>query len=122
MPNENTILIWGAGAIGGTLFAAWATELLYRQARSLPTPPPSWVTFDLDATVLVTTIGVTVGGSEDRDRVPDFDRPIETGGTGYVEYASGPSGVRVHYADHVVTKLEPYTPAGGLRKRVTVGR
>ncbi len=51
------------GAVAGTLFAVWATEALYRQARSLPAPPPSWVTFDLDWRVLATTIGVTVGAA-----------------------------------------------------------
>lgn len=58
-----SLMLSAAGAIGGTLFTIWATEVLYRQARSLPTPPPSWVTFDLDATVLVATIGVTVGAA-----------------------------------------------------------
>jgi hypothetical protein len=69
------------------------------------------------------SINITVGGEgEDPNRIPDFDRPVETTGTGYVEYASGTSGVRIHYTDHVVTKVEPYTPTGGLRKRVTVSQ
>jgi hypothetical protein len=67
-------------------------------------------------------IGITIGGSEDPNRIPDFDRPVETDGTGFVEYSSGTSGVRIHYTDHVVTKVEPYTPTGGLRKRVTVSQ
>ncbi len=67
-------------------------------------------------------IGITIGGSEDPNRIPDFDRPVETDGTGFVEYSSGTSGVRIHYTDHVVTKVEPYTSTGGLRKRVTVSQ
>lgn len=69
------------------------------------------------------SINITIGGEpDDPDRFGDFDAPIETSGTGYVEYASGTSGVRIHYTDHVVTKVEPYTPTGGLRKRVMVSQ
>lgn len=45
---ENLVLA-AAGSVGGTLFAWWATGALLRQARSIPTPPPAWVNFDLDA-------------------------------------------------------------------------
>ena len=58
-----SLLLSVAGAAGGTAFALWATDIIYRQARSLPTPPPSWVTFDLDGNVLFATIGVTVGAA-----------------------------------------------------------
>ena len=51
------------GAVGGTLFAMWATDVLLQQARALRAPPPAWVTFDLDWRVLATTIGVTVGAA-----------------------------------------------------------
>jgi predicted permease len=54
-----SLVLAACGAAGGTLFAAWATDVLLRQARTLPTPPPSWVTFDLDWRVLALTIGVT---------------------------------------------------------------
>ncbi len=58
-----SLALAAAGAIGGTLFALWATDALFRQARALATPPPSWVTFDLDGGVLAVTIGVTVGAA-----------------------------------------------------------
>jgi len=51
------------GAVAGTLFALWATDGLLRQARTLRTPPPAWVTFDLDGRVLALTILVTVGAA-----------------------------------------------------------
>jgi predicted permease len=52
-----------AGAAAGTLFTLWATDVLLGQARSLRSPPPSWVTFDVDWRVLGVTIGVTVGAA-----------------------------------------------------------
>lgn len=76
--------------------------------RNEPTTPPRKMTIAL--------------GVEGEQHIPDFDRPVETDGEGYVEYASGSTGVRIHYANHVVTKVEPYTPTGGLRKRVTIGQ
>jgi predicted permease len=51
------------GAVGGSLFALWATDALLGQTRALRAPPPSWVTFDLDWRVLAVTILVTVGAA-----------------------------------------------------------
>ena len=59
-----------AGAVGGTLFAMWATDVLLQQARALRAPPPAWVTFDLDWRMLATTIGVTVGAAQLSGLVP----------------------------------------------------
>jgi putative ABC transport system permease protein len=58
-----SLALSAAGAAGGTLFATWATGILYGQARSLTTPPPAWVTFDLDGNVLAATISITVGAA-----------------------------------------------------------
>jgi predicted permease len=55
------LLLAGGGAAGGTLFAWWATGALLRQARSIPTPPPAWVTFDLDGRVLAAICLVAAG-------------------------------------------------------------
>lgn len=57
---ENLVLA-AAGAAGGTLFASWATGALLRQARSIPTPPPAWVNFDLDGRALVVISLVAAG-------------------------------------------------------------
>jgi predicted permease len=58
-----SLALAAAGAAAGTLFALWATDAVLRQARALPTPPPSWVTFTVDWGVLGVTIGVTVGAA-----------------------------------------------------------
>jgi putative ABC transport system permease protein len=57
---ENLVLAAG-GAAGGTLFAWWATGALLRQARSIPTPPPAWVTFDLDGRALFVICLIAAG-------------------------------------------------------------
>ena len=59
---ENLMLA-GAGAAGGTLFATWATDALHQRASSFPTPLPAWVSFDLDGRVLAATIAVSVGAA-----------------------------------------------------------
>ncbi len=58
-----SLALAAAGALGGTLFALWATDGLLRQARSLRAPPPAWVTFALDGRVLALTILVTVAAA-----------------------------------------------------------
>ena len=52
-----------AGAVGGILLTLWAGAFLLQQARALRTPPPAWVTFDIDGRVLGLTILVTVGAA-----------------------------------------------------------
>ena len=58
-----SLALAATGAVARTLFALWATDALLRQTRTLATPPPSWVTFDLDWGVLGVTVGVTVGAA-----------------------------------------------------------
>ena len=55
---ESLVLAAG-GAIGGILFALWATDVLLGQTRALRAPPPSWVTFDLDGRVLAAIVVAT---------------------------------------------------------------
>jgi predicted permease len=58
-----SLALAAAGAVGGTLLALWATDVLLQQVHALRAPPPVWVTFDLDGRVLAFTIGVTVGAA-----------------------------------------------------------
>jgi len=54
-----SLLVAFFGAAVGVPLAYLATGALTRAIRSLETPPPAWITFDLDAAVLFATIGAT---------------------------------------------------------------
>lgn len=56
----------------------------------------------------------------DEDRMPDFDRPMDYSGSGYVVYESMMSGVKIHFRDGVVTRVEEVARQGGMRKRTTI--
>ena len=55
-----SLLVAGFGAAVGVPLAYLSTGWLTRTIRGLETPPPAWITFDLDAPVLMATIGATV--------------------------------------------------------------
>ena len=54
--------------------------------------------------------------------MPDFDRPMDYSGEGYVVYEGSTSGLKVHFRDGVVTRVEEGAREGGMRKRITVTR
>ena len=55
-----SLLVAGFGAGVGVPLAYLATGWLTRTIRGLETPPPSWITFDIDAPVLAATVAATV--------------------------------------------------------------
>jgi predicted permease len=55
-----SLLVAGFGAMVGVPLAYLATGWLTRTIRGLETPPPSWITFDIDAPVLAATVAATV--------------------------------------------------------------
>ncbi len=54
--------------------------------------------------------------------MPDFDRPMDYSGEGYVVYEGSTSGLKIHFRDGVVTRVEEVAREGGMRKRITVTR
>jgi len=55
-----SLLVAGLGTVAGVGLAYLATGWLTRAVRGLDNPPPSWITFDIDAPVLLATIGATL--------------------------------------------------------------
>jgi putative ABC transport system permease protein len=55
-----SVLLAGAGAALGIGLAYSAVSWLTATFRNLDTPPPSWITFDIDAPVLAITVGATL--------------------------------------------------------------
>jgi putative ABC transport system permease protein len=55
-----SLLVAVFGAIVGVLLAQWAVSLLIRATNALPFPLPYWVRFDIDAKVLVFTVGIVL--------------------------------------------------------------
>jgi len=55
-----SLLIATLGASIGVLLAHWAVGLLVRATQALPFPLPYWVSFTIDAPVLLFTIGITL--------------------------------------------------------------
>jgi putative ABC transport system permease protein len=53
-----SFLVAAMGAVVGVLMAHWAVALLIRAVNGLPFPPPYWVSFTIDATVLGFTLGI----------------------------------------------------------------
>ena len=55
-----SLLVAMLGAVVGMVLAYYAVGLLIRAIGSLPFPLPYWVSFDIDAKVLVFTVGITL--------------------------------------------------------------
>ncbi len=55
-----SLLVAGIGAAAGIGLASLAVEWLSATFRNLDTPPPSWITFDIDTPVLIFTVGATL--------------------------------------------------------------
>ncbi len=55
-----SFLVAAMGAVVGVMMAYWAVELLSRSLKALPFPLPYWVSFEIDGSVLLVTVGVTL--------------------------------------------------------------
>ena len=55
-----SLLVAGIGAALGVGLASFAVGWLSATFRNLDNPPPSWITFDIDAPVLIFTVGATL--------------------------------------------------------------
>jgi len=58
-----SLLIAGIGAVVGIALAYASIDWLSATVRNLENPPPSWITFDVDATVLFITVLSTVAAA-----------------------------------------------------------
>jgi predicted permease len=58
-----SLLVAGLGAIVGVGLAYVAIDWLSATVRNLDNPPPSWITFDVDALVLAVTVGATLAAA-----------------------------------------------------------
>lgn len=66
-------------------------------------------------------LSITVGHPESHaEGMPDFDRPMDYSGSGHVIYNGPSSGVKIHFQDGVVTKVEEVPRLVGMRRRVTI--
>ncbi len=55
-----SLLVASVGAVVGIGLAFCAIGWLSRSVRSLENPPPAWITFDIDGTVLLATVAATL--------------------------------------------------------------
>ncbi len=55
-----SLLVATLGAVVGVVLAYYAVRLLVRALGSLPFPLPYWVSFNIDGTVLIFTVGITL--------------------------------------------------------------
>ena len=55
-----SMLVAVLGAVVGVLMAFWGVALLVRATSALPFPLPDWVSFTIDAKVLIFTVGITL--------------------------------------------------------------
>jgi len=55
-----SLLVASIGAFIGIGFSFYLVDLLGATVRNMDTPPPSWITFDIDGPVLLFTIGATL--------------------------------------------------------------
>ena len=63
---------------------------------------------------------ILIGDDGNPDRMPDFDRPVDYSGSGYVVYEGLTAGVKISYQNGIVTQVEETARQGGMRKRTTV--
>ena len=55
-----SLLVASVGAAAGIGLAYLSIDWLSTTVRNLDNPPPSWITFDVDALVLTFTVGATL--------------------------------------------------------------
>jgi putative ABC transport system permease protein len=55
-----SLLVAGLGAVVGTVLAYFSIDWLQATVSNLENPPPSWISFDLDAPVLAVTVAATL--------------------------------------------------------------
>jgi predicted permease len=58
-----SLLVAGIGAVVGIALAYGSIDWLSATVRNLENPPPSWITFDVDATVLAITVVSTIAAA-----------------------------------------------------------
>ena len=58
-----SLLVAGIGAILGIALAYASIDWLSAAVRNLENPPPSWISFDVDAAVLLITVAATIGSA-----------------------------------------------------------
>jgi putative ABC transport system permease protein len=58
-----SLLVAGLGAVVGVALAYLAVDVLSATVRNLDNPPPSWITFDIDAVVLAVIVGATLASA-----------------------------------------------------------
>ena len=58
-----SLLVATLGAMAGIGLAYFAIDWLSATVRNLDNPPPSWITFDVDALVLTVTVGATLAAA-----------------------------------------------------------
>jgi putative ABC transport system permease protein len=58
-----SLLVAAVGAAAGVGLAYLCTDTLSATIRSLENPPPSWITFDMDAVVLIVSVAATLGAA-----------------------------------------------------------
>ncbi|WP_438483204.1 ABC transporter permease [Oleiharenicola lentus] len=58
-----SLLVASLGAIIGVGGAYWAVDLLTKTIHSMENPPPAYITFDINATVLLVAVGVTLAAA-----------------------------------------------------------
>ena len=58
-----SLLVAGIGAVVGIALAYASIDWLSAAVRNLENPPPSWITFDVDATVLAITVVSTIAAA-----------------------------------------------------------
>jgi predicted permease len=67
-----SFLVAALGAVLGVFMAYWAVSLLVRATNALPFPLPYWVTFTIDAKVLIFTVGITLVATLVSGFIPAF--------------------------------------------------
>jgi putative ABC transport system permease protein len=55
-----SLMIAVVGTAIGVLLAHWSLDLITGYMQSLPNPPPYWLVFSIDSTVLLFTVGITL--------------------------------------------------------------
>lgn len=67
-----SLLVAILGAVLGVLLANWGVSLLVRATSALPFPLPYWVSFTIDAKVLLFTVGITLVATLVSGFIPAF--------------------------------------------------
>ena len=67
-----SLLIAVAGAIGGVILSLWALDSMSETVRSDPNPPPFWINFSIDNTVLIFVTLIAVASGVISGLIPAF--------------------------------------------------